>query len=66
MTVGLSGQSFTASQGTAKAPNETAILSGVSITFSQGTAQGISSQEATLTGQSFSASLGTVLQYQTM
>ena len=54
MTIGLSGQSFTASQGTAKAPNETAILSGVSATFSQGTAQGISSQEATLTGQSFS------------
>ena len=28
MTIGLTGQSFTASQGTAKAPNETAILSG--------------------------------------
>ena len=40
MTIGLSwGQSFTSSQGTAKAPNETAILSGLSITSGQGTAQ---------------------------
>ena len=31
MTVGLTGQSFTASQGTVL-PNETAILSGLSIT----------------------------------
>ena len=57
MTIGLSGQSFTASQGTAKAPNETANHLVYQLTFSQGTAQGISSQEATLTGQSFSASL---------
>ena len=60
MTIGLTGQDMTLSQGTAKAPNETAILSGVSATFSQGTAQGISSQEALLTGVSFNASVGTV------
>ena len=60
MTIGLTGQEFTASQGTAKAPNETAILSGLSITSEQGTAVGISSQEAQLTGVSFTASIGSV------
>ena len=35
-------------------------ITGVSFTASQGTAQGISSQEATLTGQSATVSLGTV------
>ena len=35
-------------------------LSGVSATFSQGTAEASSSQEADLTGQSATASLGTV------
>ena len=36
------------------------ILSGLAITSEQGTAQGISSQEALLTGVSFSASIGSV------
>ena len=61
MTIGLTGQELTLSQGTAKAPNETAILSGLAITSEQGTAQGISSQEADLTGVEFSASIGTVV-----
>ena len=48
----LTGQSFTASQGTAVAPNDTVQPSGLSITSEQGTAIGSSSQEADLTGQS--------------
>jgi hypothetical protein len=60
MTIGLTGQEFTASQGTAVAPNETVLPSGQSITSAQGTATGSSSQEADLTGQSATVSLGTV------
>ena len=58
LTIGLTGQSITVSQGTAKAPNQTAIVSGQSMTSSQGTAARISSQEAQLTGQSITSSLG--------
>ena len=60
MTVGLTGQSFTASQGTAFAPNDTVIVSGLSITSAQGTAQGIFFTRSSLTGQSITSSLGTV------
>ena len=60
MTIGLTGQSFTASQGTAVIPNETVIPSGLSITSEQGTATASSTTEAQLTGISFTASLGTV------
>ena len=50
MTIGLTGQEVTLSQGTAKAPNETAISFWCVSDIEQGTAQGISSQEAQLTG----------------
>ena len=54
MVVGLTGQDLTASQGTAKAPNETAIVSGLSIKHQQTrNCKGISSQEAELTGQNW-------------
>ena len=45
MTVGLTGQDMTLSQGTAIAPNETVILSGQEMTLTQGTAIGISSSK---------------------
>ena len=59
MTVGLTGQSFTASQGTAFAPNETVqyLLDYHNFLVKEQLQQGISSQEATLTGQSVTSSL---------
>ena len=57
MAVGLSGQSFTASQGTAIAPNDTVQPSGLSITSAQGTAIGSSNNQVDVTGFSMSASM---------
>ena len=45
MAVGLTGQEFTVSQGTAIAPNDTVQPSGLSITSAQGTATGSSSNQ---------------------
>ena len=61
MSVGLTGQEATLSQGTVTLPNATAILSGLSFTASQGTAIAFSSNQVDLTGFSMSASLGTVV-----
>ena len=60
MVVGVTGQSFNFITRNSIAPNDTVQPSGLSITSEQGTAIGISSQEAQLTGQSITSSLGTV------